>query len=314
MKRVFYSVLVAILAIAVILPTAVLANPCHPIMQIIKTTQDCHGVYKDGADVIAGQQVTWKYEVKNIGESGSYFTNVIVSDSDPSIIIGAPVKTGGDQDNYLEPSETWTYYATGTAVTGAYQNTGTAQGTPGPSNNNQNSDTDNSSYFGGAAGINIVKTTNDQDVPAAPGPTIAVGDPVTWKYTVTNAGNVPLSNITVTDSVSGVTPAYVSGDNNTNSALDLTETWVYTATGIATAGQYHNTGKATGEWVCKNVEATDDSWYYGETPGTPPSTPPEVGGDIYPTNKLVLLMPVILLAFALISVTFIGLKRHQAKK
>ena len=36
-----------------------------------------------------------------------------------------------------------------------------------------------------------------------------------------------LSTVTVTDNQAGVTPAYVSGDTNNNSKLDLGETWIY---------------------------------------------------------------------------------------
>ena len=54
-----------------------------------------------------------------------------------------------------------------------------------------------------------------------PGLNILTGESIKWRYTVTNAGNVALSNILVTDSQSGVTPGYVSGDTNTNGKLDL---------------------------------------------------------------------------------------------
>ena len=50
----------------------------------------------------------------------------------------------------------------------------------------------------------------------------------------------------VTDSDPSVHPAYQSGDANSNGKLDLGETWVYTATGTAIAGQYANTGTASG--------------------------------------------------------------------
>src|SRR5262249_24644573 len=55
--------------------------------------------------------------------------------------------------------------------------------------------------------VKIVKLTNGTDNDSPTGPHIKVGDPVTWTYNVTNTGNVPLSNVVVTDSVAGVTPA-----------------------------------------------------------------------------------------------------------
>ena len=112
--------------------------------------------------------------------------------------------------------------------------------------------------------IAIVKVTNGSD-----GPTIITGTTVTWRYTVTNVGNVPLSSVTVTDSVSGVTPAFVSGDTNSNGKLDLTETWIYTATGTAIVGSYSNTGTASGSYTDDEADtgtdtATDLSNYTGK--------------------------------------------------
>src|SRR5260221_14714888 len=65
------------------------------------------------------------------------------------------------------------------------------------------------------------------------GITIKAGDAISWKYTVTDTGNVPLSNVTVTDNQPGVTAIFQSGDTNSNGKLDLGETWIYTASGTA---------------------------------------------------------------------------------
>ena len=52
---------------------------------------------------------------------------------------------------------------------------------------------------------------------------------------------------------------YVSGDTNGNDELDLTETWLYEATGEAIACQYNNLGTAKGTPpVGDDVDATDD--------------------------------------------------------
>jgi len=99
-------------------------------------------------------------------------------------------------------------------------------------------------YFGVQPGIRIVKTTNGHD--SDPDYKLPVGSPVTWMYTVTNTGNVALAGIQVTDNRPGVVPAYQSGDVNNNGQLDVTETWIYRATGTAIAGAYTNIGTATG--------------------------------------------------------------------
>ncbi|HET8654380.1 MAG TPA: DUF11 domain-containing protein [Longimicrobiaceae bacterium] len=123
-----------------------------------------------------------------------------------------------------------------------------------------------------APGIGLVKLTNGTDNNSPTGPLVDVGSTVTWTYNVTNTGNVPLSNIVVTDD-QGVTPVYQSGDVNGNTLLDLTETWTYTASGTAVAGQYENTGTATGSWNGTTVTATDPDHYFGKTaPPPPPGT------------------------------------------
>src|SRR5262249_50686521 len=124
--------------------------------------------------------------------------------------------------------------------------------------------------------ISIDKVTVDGST-SGDGLTILAGEAISWKYAVTNTGDVALSNVTVTDSIAGVTPTPVLGpdhvhnigDTNTDGKLDLTETWIYKASGVATAGPYSNTGTAKGTSVpdsaghTSTVTDTDDSGYTG---------------------------------------------------
>ena len=220
----------------------------HPCIHIVKTTNG-----GDGLDIPMGAPVTWTYNVTNCGDVA--LSNITVTDSHAGV---TPAYVSGDDgDNILQTSEAWIFEASGTAGAGTYTNTGYVDGYYGTT---LVEDDDASSYFGINPCIHIEKTTNGGD-----GLNISVGDPVTWTYTVTNCGNVPLSNIAVTDSHAGVTPAYVSGDDGDN-ILQTTETWIFEASGTAVAGTYTNTGYVDGYYGTTLVEDDDASSYFGTNP------------------------------------------------
>ena len=107
-----------------------------------------------------------------------------------------------------------------------------------------------------ACSIKVVKTTNGCE-----NPKIIVGDTVTWTYKVTS--DAQMKDISVTDP--GLTPAYQSGDTNTNGKLDVHETWIYTATGTALEGPQSNIGTVHGTYCGNNhvYSDTDSSSYTG---------------------------------------------------
>ena len=97
------------------------------------------------------------------------------------------------------------------------------------------------------------------DADTAPGPSVLVGDPVQWHYNITNIGNVPLTGITVTDDqgVAVFLPKTI---------LDPGESMIGTASGMAIAGQYSNTGfvnSTYGDSICTDV---DLAHYFGLIP------------------------------------------------
>jgi hypothetical protein len=112
----------------------------------------------------------------------------------------------------------------------------------------------------GGAAIDIEKATSGHDTDQAPGPSIVTGSAVEWTYVVTNTGNVPLSNVAVTDD-QGVAVSCPQ------EALAPGESMTCSASGTAQSGQYVNVGTASGEDPT-GVAVTDDdpSHYLGVSP------------------------------------------------
>lgn len=86
-----------------------------------------------------------------------------------------------------------------------------------------------------SAGQNVTCYITNYDIPVPAihvvksGPATAEpGQTVTYTFTVTNTGDLPLSAVTVNDDIAGV-GTYISGDDNGNKMLDLKEAWTYTA-------------------------------------------------------------------------------------
>jgi uncharacterized repeat protein (TIGR01451 family) len=79
-----------------------------------------------------------------------------------------------------------------------------------------------------------------------------VGDDITYTYTITNTGNTPLSNISITDDKVGsinYVSGYHSGDANEDEILDMDETWIFMAYHTITTGDASplvNTATASG--------------------------------------------------------------------
>jgi hypothetical protein len=177
-------------------------------IQIEKSTNGVDADDAPGPLLAVGSPVTWTYVVTNRGNTP--LSSVTVTD-DQGVTIAGPA---GDANNNgeLDPGETWTYTANGTAEVDQYRNLGTAVAIDALGQTV--SDSDLSHYFGYTpTGIRIEKSTNGEDADDAPGPLLAVGSPVAWTYVVTNRGNTPLANVTVTDD-QGVTIAGPTGDAN----------------------------------------------------------------------------------------------------
>jgi uncharacterized repeat protein (TIGR01451 family) len=129
--------------------------------------------------------------------------------------------------------------------------------------------------------IHVEKTASDT--------TLGVGGgSVTYTYVVTNTGNVPLTDVTVSDNkCSPVT--YSSGDTDGDNKLDLTESWTFTCT-VTITETTTNVGTATGYDGEDKVSDTDEATVTVEQPVLAasihvektvlPLTLPATGGDV----------------------------------
>ncbi|UWZ79639.1 hypothetical protein L9S41_18450 [Geoalkalibacter halelectricus] len=199
-----------------------------------------------GPIVAVGSPVEWTYVVTNIGNVE--LINVMVSD-DQGVMVTCP-------ETSLMPGESMTCTGQGIAMEGQYANLGTATG---EYNGITVEDTDPSHYFGAAAAIDIEKYTNGEDADDPTGPIVVVGSMVEWTYVVTNTGNVPLSNVMVSDDQGVMVTC-------PETSLMPGESMTCTGQGIAMEGQYANLGTATGEHNGMIVEDTDPSHYFGVAP------------------------------------------------
>ncbi|WP_428839603.1 DUF7507 domain-containing protein, partial [Aequorivita lipolytica] len=88
-------------------------------------------------------------------------------------------------------------------------------------------------------------------------------DTITYTFTVTNEGNVSLSNILVTDPLLSapnpvVNIVFQSGDTDGDGELDVTETWIYTATSYTITQDDIDTGSVTNQATAVGTPPTGD--------------------------------------------------------
>lgn len=196
-----------------------------------------------------GGSVTYTYKVKNIGTvpfnqvllidnmCNSRGMKFISSDRNGST-------TAVDSSSWLAVNETWTYSCT-TNVAQTTTNTATVTGV---ANGVGAFRTANATVVVGAPLppplIHVVKTPNVFLLPSG-------GGAVTYTYTVTNPGTVPLSDVSVVDNKCTGLPGRVvghPGDLNKNNLLESNESWSFTClsnltqttTNIATAEGHAN--------------------------------------------------------------------------
>jgi hypothetical protein len=227
-----------------------------------------------GATLAAGGSATFTYVLTNIGNVA--LSSVTVSDDNGTPGVPgddfAPSFTSGDtnSNSMLDVNETWTYTAVRSAASGQYGSVGSVAAIGNATNV---SDSDAVNYFGSAPSVDVETFVEGQDADLPTGPIFAAGDLLALTYVLTNSGNVPVS-ILMRDSngtpatFDDFTPTFTGGDTNSNSLLDLGETWTYSTTREARIGQYQGEGKATAtDSINQTFVETDGTSYFGAVPG-----------------------------------------------
>jgi streptogramin lyase len=236
-----------------------LLSPLEPGIDLEKHTNGQDADDLPGPTLLVGDPVTWTYVVTNTG--GVDLTGVTVVDDN-----GTPADPTDDYTCELGTlpagtADTTTCIQAGSAVAGPYENQAEAIGYYGET---PATDADPSHYFGALFAIDLEKYTNGQDADVAPGPSIPVGDEVTWTYVVTNTGNVDLTGVTVTDD--NGTPADPADDYVCaigSLAAGATDDTTCSQAGVAVEGPFENLAAAQGFGALQQAQDADASHYLG---------------------------------------------------
>jgi uncharacterized repeat protein (TIGR01451 family)/LPXTG-motif cell wall-anchored protein len=123
--------------------------------------------------------------------------------------------------------------------------------------------------------ISLVKLVNGIHAPTAPGPAVAAGAPVTFTFTVTNRGLVPLSDIRLVDDT-------IPGVSCSAATLRPRESMTCTAPRqSAVRGNHVNVATVTGSASGGRRATATDSGHYTNSaisPNPPPDTDTEGSG------------------------------------
>ncbi len=226
----------------------------EPAIAIVKTSS-----YDDGGDCSdPGELINYTFSVTNEGNVS--LTNIVVDDPLLGGNVPGPDSGDTDGDNELDVTETWIY--TGSyAITqvdidnGEVVNQATATGTAPDqstvsdlSGSTTTTDDTTVTTLCQEPAIAIVKTSSYDDGGDCSDP----GELINYTFSVTNEGNVSLTNIVVDDPLlGGNVPGPDSGDTDGDNELDVTETWIYTGSYAITQvdidnGEVVNQATATG--------------------------------------------------------------------
>jgi uncharacterized repeat protein (TIGR01451 family) len=219
--------------------TAITASSDCASIEIVKT-HVAPDVYHDG------DNVTYLYAVSNPSSNTGSITDVVVSDDKCANVQGPVSKTGGNDDDRLDPGETWNYTCT-TPANHAFEdsshvitNVATASGLNPIGELVSDQDDDHIKVIHPA--IKIDKT----------GPATAqAGDKISYVLTVTNPGDTPLaaSTLVVSDPQCNGDPVTLLSKNGDGSpdSFDPGDVWTYTCSLQTGSGDTSVENHATAE-------------------------------------------------------------------
>ncbi len=238
-------------------PTPVPAVPAIDVEKLISV--DNQDTWQDadtppGPQAVAGNPIYFRFIVTNVGNVT--LSNLTLTDNQYTL-------SGCTPPAFLAPGQSFScYHGPVVAQVGQHVNTATATGAY---NNDVVSDRDDANYFAPTRPaidlekyVSVDKQGNWQDADTPPGPSVAAGGAVYFLFVITNVGNVPLSNVTLSDSVydlstcSPIPNPLPPGASYSCVIGPL----------LAEVGQHTNTGATTGVYENDTVGDSDDANYY----------------------------------------------------
>ncbi len=213
-----------------------------------------------------GDTITYDIDVLNTGNVT--LTGVTVTDPDTTVGVCAPVQPGS-----LAPSATMTCPAS-YVVTQADVDAGSFTNTATGDSNETGPDTGSEVVtFTQSPGITMLKEVSVdggsswQDADSPPGPSLASGTDPQFRFTVTNSGNVTLSNMGLSDTDMS---SFFESDLSTGCAIPGTlapgGSFVCYGTLTWASGQHTDTATGSGDFSASTYSDTDDANYFGGSP------------------------------------------------
>ncbi len=199
-----------------------------------------------GPDIFSNVQPQFKFVVTNTGNED--LTNVVVVDDKYGFI--------GSWD-ILQIGESEFFIYTANWESGLQVNTASVTTDQGVTD-------ENSAYYTGVLavpGISVKKYVSPDngltwfDAETPTGPVIYSDVSPQFEFVVTNTGNVPLTQVTVTDSVYGVISVGGNLDVGASFGIIIIRPW--------SEGQHENQAVATGSYGAETASASDLSYYLG---------------------------------------------------